>query len=181
MELTRNNFTVDSSSNPPKLLAQIRGYSVVIFYMPTCEMCKKLKPIIQNLATVYANRISLAWINVSQHSDIARISKNSTTPVTETPTMIFYNNGDPKMKIKSTLDPKALKQSFDACLERMSEPQIQQRQDYTGPQLPGQRFEQAGQSSMDGVFYLASNNKTLNIPTGITPYNNPWIHPSGQR
>lgn len=75
---------------------------MVDFYADWCGPCKMMGPIVEELATEYAGRISIGKLNVDDSSDIAM-----KYGVMSIPTLIIFNKGEVFRK-EVGLQPKKL-------------------------------------------------------------------------
>ena len=67
---------------------------VVDFWAEWCGPCKKLAPILDEIATETADKISIAKVNIDDHPDLAR-----QFDIMQIPTMIVFKDGQPVHRI----------------------------------------------------------------------------------
>ena len=67
---------------------------VVDFWAEWCGPCKKLAPILDEIATENADKISIAKVNIDDHPDLAR-----QFDIMQIPTMIVFKDGQPVHRI----------------------------------------------------------------------------------
>ncbi len=103
-EATDENFDAEVLKHP--------GAVLVDFWAEWCGPCKALGPVLEGLATDYANRIKVVKVNVDESPNAPQQYK-----VRGIPTMIFFKDGQlmdqlvgnqPKDSIKATIE-KVLK------------------------------------------------------------------------
>ncbi len=84
--LTSNNFdeTVKSSGTP----------MVVDFWAEWCGPCKAISPILGEIASEMAGKISVAKLNVDEHGDIAQRFN-----VMSIPTLLVFDKGEVKKRL----------------------------------------------------------------------------------
>jgi thioredoxin 1 len=84
---------------------------VVDFWAEWCGPCKAIAPTLEELATEYAGRITIAKVNVDEHPGLA-----ARFQVRSIPTLLFFKGGQvidqvigavPKAQIKKRLDAVA--------------------------------------------------------------------------
>jgi thioredoxin 1 len=85
LEVNTNNFKQEvlESSIPV----------VVDFWAPWCNPCKKMTPVIEELAQVYKDKVKFVKLNIEQASSIA-----SSYMVMSIPTLIIFKEGKPYQK-----------------------------------------------------------------------------------
>lgn len=103
VQVTDQNFesTVSASQQPV----------LVDFWATWCAPCKMLKPMVEELATEYAGRVTIAELDVDANPTTA-----SKFGVLSIPTLILFRGGKPAQRIVG-YQPKAnLRQKIDAVL-----------------------------------------------------------------
>ena len=101
--LTSSTFdeTVNSSSTP----------ILVDFWAEWCGPCKQIAPILSEIATEQAGKITIAKLNVDDHGDIA-----GRYNVMSIPTMLVFKDGEIVNKIVGAKSKTALLQDLSAVL-----------------------------------------------------------------
>ena len=64
---------------------------LVDFWAEWCGPCKMIAPILEELSEQYANRVSIAKVNVDREREIAE-----TFNIRGIPTLILFKNGEPE-------------------------------------------------------------------------------------
>lgn len=84
--LTSNNFdeTVNSSSTP----------IVVDFWAEWCGPCKSIAPILGEIASEMAGKLTVAKLNVDEHGDIAQRFN-----VMSIPTLLVFDKGEVRKRL----------------------------------------------------------------------------------
>ena len=92
-------------------LAEHKGAIVVDFWAEWCGPCKAIAPTLDELATEYAGRVTIAKVNVDEHPGLA-----ARFQVRSIPTLLIFKGGQvidqvvgavPKAQIKKRLDAVA--------------------------------------------------------------------------
>jgi thioredoxin 1 len=92
-------------------LAQHSEPVIVDFWAEWCGPCKAIAPTLEELATEYAGRVTIAKVNVDEHPGLA-----ARFQVRSIPTLLFFKGGQvidqvigavPKAQIKKRLDAVA--------------------------------------------------------------------------
>jgi thioredoxin 1 len=92
-------------------LAEHKEAIVVDFWAEWCGPCKAIAPALDELATEYAGRVTIAKVNVDEHPGLA-----ARFQVRSIPTLLFFKGGQvvdqvvgsvPKAQIKKRLDAVA--------------------------------------------------------------------------
>ena len=84
--LTSNSFdeTVKSSTTP----------ILVDFWAEWCGPCKAIAPVLKELSTELAGKVTIAKLDVDAHGDIAQRFN-----VMSIPTLLIFNNGDVQKRL----------------------------------------------------------------------------------
>jgi len=103
VQVTDQNFetTVGASQQPV----------LVDFWATWCAPCKMLKPVVEELATEYAGRVTLAELDVDANPNTA-----SKFGVLSIPTLILFRGGKPTQRIVGYQPKASLRQKIDAVL-----------------------------------------------------------------
>jgi thioredoxin 1 len=92
-------------------LAEHREPVIVDFWAEWCGPCKSIAPWLEELASEYAGRVTIAKVNVDEHPGLA-----ARFQVRSIPTLLFFKGGQvidqvigavPKAQIKKRLDAVA--------------------------------------------------------------------------
>jgi len=118
----------DFGRNGNNVIINVPGLTFVMFETGQCKWCSSFKGEFQNLANTIGN-INFALCNLDgANKDIARISKNSTTPITAVPKFILYNEGVPVAEYTSARNSQAILKFLQEMLNTFG-----QRQTFTSP------------------------------------------------
>jgi thioredoxin 1 len=103
VQVTDQNFetTVGASQQPV----------LVDFWATWCAPCKMLKPMVEELATEYAGRVTIAELDVDANPTTA-----SKFGVLSIPTLILFRGGKPAQRIVGYQPKASLRQKIDAVL-----------------------------------------------------------------
>ncbi|MBI5060152.1 thioredoxin [candidate division KSB1 bacterium] len=84
---------------------------VVDAYADWCGPCRMIAPIVKELATEYAGRVSFAKVDVDNNHGIAR-----QFGIQSIPTMLFFKNGELVDRVVGAMPKAALKSRVDALV-----------------------------------------------------------------
>ncbi len=103
VQVTDQNFetTVGASQQPV----------LVDFWATWCAPCKMLKPVVEELATEYKGRVTLAELDVDANPNTA-----SKFGVLSIPTLILFRGGKAVQRIVGYQQKATLRQKIDAVL-----------------------------------------------------------------
>ena len=94
--------------------AEVKSASVPVivdFWAPWCAPCKKIAPILENLAKEYEGKIEIKKMNIDD---------NPNTPsqynVRGIPNMVFFKNGEVVEQLVGAVPQETLKQAIEAKL-----------------------------------------------------------------
>ncbi|MFQ5969177.1 MAG: thioredoxin [Nitrososphaerales archaeon] len=104
-------FDVSSNEWEGKILSS-KTLTAVDFWAPWCPWCMKLKPIFEELAKEYSNKIVFAKVNVDAEQEIA--SKYSIMGI---PVIKFFCDGKEVGELVGYMPKDKLKQEIDKVLE----------------------------------------------------------------
>lgn len=89
-----------TDENFDELTFESRMPVMVFFGSKQCAVCKELFPIIQEIATDYATKINLYWVDVNKYKPLFQRLR-----LRGIPHLVFFNNGEVREKM-SGLHPK---------------------------------------------------------------------------
>lgn len=102
--------TVINDANYKELLES--GKPVVIdFWAPWCGPCRSIAPIIEELATVYEDRVIIGKYNVDEDTDLG-----VEYGIRNIPTLLFFKDGQMVDKHVGTITRDAMTAKIDALL-----------------------------------------------------------------
>lgn len=101
LEITDGNFK--------ELLNKKDELLVVDFWAPWCGPCKMVGPIIEELATEYAGKVTIGKCNVDENSDLP-----AEYGIRNIPTVLFFKNGEIVEKQVGAAQKTAYKEKIDA-------------------------------------------------------------------
>lgn len=105
------SFDVSSTEWAPKILDS-KILTAVDFWAPWCPWCTKLKPIFEELAKDYPNRIMFAKVNVGTESTIA-----ASLGIMSIPVIKFFCYGKEVGELVGYMPKEILKQKIDEMLQ----------------------------------------------------------------
>ena len=104
-------------------LARPSGLVLVYFFTPTCDFCRTFSPFFQGLPARLKGGIQIGIVNASQREMLTKLkqSHNTTTPITEVPYVLLYNNGWPVERYTGPPDLESVKSFLETIIrERLS-------------------------------------------------------------
>lgn len=92
--LSSEDFGLQRASKGQALCHSIPGFSLILFYSTHCDHCQKLIPIFKKLPGTIGG-CQFGMLNVSMNKEVVGMSRESTTPITYVPYIMFYIDGQP--------------------------------------------------------------------------------------
>jgi thioredoxin 1 len=90
---------------------KMKGLIMVDFWAAWCRPCLMIAPTIEELATEYAGRLTVAKLNTDENPDVA-----SRYQIMGIPTLIFFRDGKPVEKIVGAASKQQFKEKIDSLL-----------------------------------------------------------------
>ena len=106
--LTSEDFTVSKGQKGSILSNFIQGFSLILFYSPSCPHCQQLLPIFKRLPNTVAS-CQFGTLNVSTNKGLVQASQSTVSPITYVPLIILYVNGKPFLKYAGPADIDEIK------------------------------------------------------------------------
>ena len=113
--LSTEHFNIQGKQKKT-LVVSLQGNVLVVFVSPNCQGCEQLYPILSKLESV-DQRVKYASINTAKNKDVIRLSRESSTPIQYTPTLIFYSDGKPFALFKGTKNITSLQSFITKAIE----------------------------------------------------------------
>jgi thioredoxin 1 len=103
IELNENSFD--------KEVLQSDKLVIVDFWAPWCGPCRMLSPIIDEIATEYADKVKVCKLNTDENIDLS-----AKFQITSIPALIFFKNGSQVEKIVGLRQKDELKKVIDETI-----------------------------------------------------------------
>lgn len=104
LELNKENFQTE--------VLEASGYVLVDYWSPSCEPCKALMPHVEEMESVYGDKIKFTALDITKARRLAIGQKVMGLPV-----IAIYKDGE---KIDSVVADEANKESVEAMLKKYS-------------------------------------------------------------
>lgn len=86
---------------------------VVDFGAPWCPPCRAVAPILTDLATEFAGRLTIVSVNTDESPELAQQFQ-----IAGLPTMVIFQEGVEVKRVRGTAPRHALKEAFETALTR---------------------------------------------------------------
>lgn len=116
--LLSSNFSVVGRPGQKAMMINVPGVMLVLFEQNGCNSCAAFKPIFAQLANA-ETRISYGIINVSQFRDVIVMSRDTTTPIQGTPTLILYISGRPHTRFNGAKNLNSVREFINKSLQEV--------------------------------------------------------------
>lgn len=102
IELTDADFDATVQNGTPIL---------VDFWAEWCGPCRRIAPIVEELAQEYEGRLRVAKVNIDQHQQAA-----NKFGIQSIPTLLIFKNGEPAKRITGAVPKDHLAEAIDSVL-----------------------------------------------------------------
>lgn len=167
MEVTDEHFrVVENRVDAPRLIFAAKGPTMVMFYLPHCAACSKLKPELQHYAR-QESHVRFFFANIHQYPNITRMSASTKTRIQKAPYFIFFHEGQPIAHHvgKNAPDMDAVIQLMNQGLSKIQNNMPSSIMEPTTSMTRGANTEELYRNTKESGFAT---------PVGITPYTDPW-------
>ena len=93
------------------VVLKAQGLIMVDFWAAWCRPCQTIAPTIEELATEYAGKLTVAKLNTDENPDVA-----SRYQIMGIPTLMFFRDGKPIEKIVGAASKQQFKEKIDSLL-----------------------------------------------------------------
>lgn len=101
--LGNDDFNIAKGTNGPILCNTLSGFSLILFYSVQCKHCNSLIPVFKKLPGSI-NGCQFGLVNINNHKELIKKSKNTILPITYVPLIILFISGKPYMIYKGPHD-----------------------------------------------------------------------------
>lgn len=116
-QLNTHNFMI-LGRQTKTLGTNIPGNMLVLFKMTNCQNCATFEPIFVELANS-DRRVSYGIANISNNTEIVKMSRETSTPIAAVPFLILYINGRPHAKFNGTKSVSNLQTFITKALQNI--------------------------------------------------------------
>jgi thiol-disulfide isomerase/thioredoxin len=120
--LNSGDFSISKGTKGNIMCHLIPGFSLILFYSTQCEHCQSIIPIFKKLPGSVGG-CQFGMINVSTNKACVKMSKNTISPITYVPYIVFYINGRPSMIYKGPHDGKEIQKFIMEVAENVQSKQ----------------------------------------------------------
>ncbi len=104
--ITTSNFEHD--------VLQAPGPVLIDFWAPWCGPCRLIGPVVEEIATQYAGRLTVGKLNVDEHPTVAQRSG-----ITSIPALMFFHDGQVRETVVGAVPKHVLTARVDEVLRRI--------------------------------------------------------------
>jgi thiol-disulfide isomerase/thioredoxin len=116
--LTDEDFYISKGVKGPILCTNIPGFSLILFYSDRCKYCKVLEPIFNRLPGTIQG-CQFGKIHVDTNKQCVNMSKQTISPITFVPTLLFYVNSRPFIRYTGPYDLNEITQFIIEVAEKL--------------------------------------------------------------
>lgn len=102
-QITTDNFQAE--------VLDSKKVALVDFWAEWCGPCRMIGPVVEELASEYADKALIAKCNVDDHGEVA-----SQFGIRSIPTILFFKNGELADRVVGAVPKAVLKQKLDSLL-----------------------------------------------------------------
>ena len=103
--ITTSNFEHDVLHAP--------GPMLIDFWAPWCGPCRLIGPVVEEIATQYAGRLTVGKLNVDEHPAVAQ-----RYGITSIPALVFFHEGQVRETVVGAVPQRVLTARVDEVLRR---------------------------------------------------------------
>ena len=103
--ITTSNFEHDVLHAP--------GPVLIDFWAPWCGPCRLIGPVVEEIATQYAGRLTVGKLNVDEHPAVAQ-----RYGITNIPALVFFHEGQVRETVVGAVPKRVLTARVDEVLRR---------------------------------------------------------------
>lgn len=103
--ITTSNFEHDVLHAP--------GPVLIDFWAPWCGPCRLIGPVVEEIATQYAGRLTVGKLNVDEHPAVAQ-----RYGITSIPALVFFHEGQVRETVVGAVPKRVLTARVDEVLRR---------------------------------------------------------------